>query len=407
MKFIWAISAFFLCAGCVSAELPEPDENFIKCQWAKSIRNLGLNPIYPPTGDILVGDVFQVAEPAFNERNTDPCRSYPAVRADHIDVRDWLKRASGFQINIPTTPDESGKKDLLPIGTSDGANLYDQTVDGRYLQAFALPEYTIARGRSFDFTASIPLRFFPAIFGAGQQSEVSVTVKIPTGETHGLYGFDALRLLYAYCQPVTGDEAFRNSQSSWPSTVPRCDHTIATELILRARGKRAKGCTRAYMVTRLYYARHIEYTYTFEDASAISASVVSRIDRLKNRSTELSALLSARPTTSTPEPDPDNPDDNKPAPVEKAQLRDQLAERLAADIDAELRALASSAVPGGSLSVSSYAGNQITLSQTFKKPVAFGYRAMTQPNHGATCIDGAGPVGDTVIEPLIGEPNVF
>ena len=323
------VAGMFFLAGCNSSR---PDYDFVQTQWTESIKRFGadLQPVYPPTEDIQIGDVY-----AFEAGEGESSITRRAFKVGYaLEIYDAVRRQYAQRLMLPVTEGAPAKP----------------AFSGRFLNSLpvaAFPEYAISEGHYVDFSASLPGKIIGFLFGVGVAESTDLKVAVEDNSTFGLPAYDALEVLARFCgrrdNPCDQSRlksAFRATYGRWPTT----------ELYIR-------------LISRVYVTSTIRYTYVFRSASAVRA-VQARLDSMNVFAEKASALV-------TPPAVPaDNPETASNEAVDSA--RDVLLKQLIDSMRADLVALAGNKDGSAfSFSASSYSGNSIAMSQTFVRPLTF------------------------------------
>ncbi|WP_327206667.1 hypothetical protein [Rhizobium beringeri] len=339
-----------LLAGCAGEK--KPDYNFVQTQWSDSILRLGadLAPVYPPTEDIQLGDVFAIEAETGSAAEKSGEAPLKSLRLGYVDgiigatQRHYLKR-----LKLPESIFTQGgaidrTKDQ---GRSTKAAFSDKFTHTLPITAF--PEYTIARGSLFNFSASLPGKVFGFLFGFGATEDTELRVSVADNNTFGIPAYEARALLADFCRRVDRP----------------CDTGHIRNAFYATYGYYPTRPVFVRLISRVYVTRTINYTYLFRSASAVRA-VQARLDTMKVFAEKASTLV-------TPPATPvDNPATIQDERVESA--RDVLLKQMLDGINKDLTALSGNTEGNAfGFSALSYAGNSISLAQSFARPLTFAY----------------------------------
>jgi hypothetical protein len=304
--------------------------------WNKSIARLGLQPVFPPSEDIFVGDVWAVVvEDALDS-------SLPllgkAVRVDHIDFRkDILAEAKGrpvFEDTADLKKDEAfrrqGRKETTP-----------DTGESIALALAAFPGITISYATQSAGTVGSSW----GSLGGGKRSQQTEEIRIPIAETYGVsarvgyIGFDK------WCKT--------------PETKTRCTDQFVRNLFAftidnRVLEKREDGQygTRLQLslVTRVFLAREIEQRRQIHDDRGLLVQIPIRTGKAGDSSPTEATTVAAS---------------SQPPPATPLDAADHMVAAAAAGTKA-----------GSKFSILSADGVEVGIREVFQRPVAFGFRTV-------------------------------
>jgi hypothetical protein len=323
----------------------DPQAEDIAAAWSSSIEKLGILAIYPPEEDFHVGDIWAVVANKdyrdYKDKKGPKDSSTPllgrAVRLDHIDLRAEIlegirNRTATFADTAEIKPDEKFRKqDANEIGVPANS---DSKIS---LTLSAFPGITI----SHSVRAASALSGGLAGFGAARQDQEIEVIRIPVAETYGAPAAAAYDRLDQWCRD--------------PKSKFRCTDTYTRSLLAFAvdPGVRAvregeySNPLQLRLITRVFLTREIQHQRRQTSARGVSGNTLGQ------------------PRDST-------------APSTAAPDGSNVAAKANSDADAAAR---TASVPAGqqgaSGSLSRGDGVDIEIKETFQRPVAFGYRAIT------------------------------
>jgi hypothetical protein len=206
-------AAALLLASCSTGDVLD-DMNFVQRDWEKSIRRLGagINPVYPPSEDYQIGDVYAVRD-CGKRTNPDGRNVVAAVKiADIPEARRLLDQYYRNRVRLPDTASAlvnnaaSGKFSKEKGQRSDdpgtGNNVFVRSNDNGFddaLSITAFPNYTIAAGKAFNFAGSLAGSAFGLIFGAAATKDTEVSLELGANSTFGLPAYAAENLITTFC----------------------------------------------------------------------------------------------------------------------------------------------------------------------------------------------------------------
>ncbi|MEA2892994.1 MAG: hypothetical protein QOI05_3787 [Bradyrhizobium sp.] len=328
-------------------------EASIEENWNRTIKSLGVSPIFPPEEDLVVGDVLAVVIAdvdidSHEQTNTVARKAFVnrTVKLAHVDVAQALDAA--YQ-NLPVFPATIGT--ILPL-RSGVARAFSDAVLLSNLPRAAFPRLKIqgvsnaAGGIAADGSGS-------ASYGAGSQRVEEF--ELSDVRAYGLPSVAALQLFEAYCAK--------------PETAEVCEQTTARKHLQRVVGD--------HINQRYVDGRSGDYRYALEVEIVmvyrvyLTGSITDLRRTEDNRKGGLMALWpfgssqSAAPAAAVPA--------GASAPVtgDTAAQIQALNDKLA-DIERRLGGVKN----GGALNYESFFGNESSLEGKFERPVAIGYRGV-------------------------------
>ncbi|WP_155632144.1 hypothetical protein [Burkholderia vietnamiensis] len=291
-----------------------------------------IRSVYPPTEDLHVGDVFAIAlAPMQNGTRESLGALWSTMKIAYIPLDD---KAAQYYSQVPTfpatvdlpvagqmwkQPTTAGKSAATPASApalaSDGtanvpanhadkkhANAKRQTPANRAgpastapsadfapppsvfkptktwdrLPIVSFPGFTIGHADMESANASLPLRFLNFVFGASRSHADDVSITVRAAETYGVMAVDAMIALKARCyadlSKGTCDYAALRSQMA--SQIGHFPDDVGVIL-----------------VTRVYLARNIEYTYKSETAHGVQADLLVTLQRAIDNQKALLSIL--------------------------------------------------------------------------------------------------------------------
>jgi hypothetical protein len=328
-------------------------EASIEENWNRTIKSLGVSPIFPPEEDLVVGDVLAVVIAdvdidSHEQTNTVARKAFVnrTVKLAHVDVAQALDAA--YQ-NLPVFPATIGT--ILPL-RSGVARAFSDAVLLSNLPRAAFPRLKIqgvsnaAGGIAADGSGS-------ASYGAGSQRVEEF--ELSDVRAYGLPSVAALQLFEAYCAK--------------PETAEVCEQTTARKHLQRVVGD--------HINQRYVDGRSGDYRYALEVEIVmvyrvyLTGSITDLRRTEDNRKGGLMALWpfgssqSAAPAAAVPAGASASVTGDTAAQIQA--LNDKLA-----DIERRLGGVKN----GGALNYESFFGNESSLEGKFERPVAIGYRGV-------------------------------
>jgi hypothetical protein len=318
---------------------PEVTEEDVASAWNRSIARLGILPVFPPSEDIYVGDLLAVVA----DSEETPLLG-KALRIAHLDLRKEVQEADKGVPVFSSTAELIGTN---KIRYQDNKEIINPSSDERIsLKLAAFPGITITHAvrsvGSFDWSLWRSV--------AGRRFQEVEQIRIPNAESYGAPAATALIRLDDWCADkqtriYCSDQFVRRVLAYAVS-----DRVLAT----RKEGYEERYIARLQLrlVTRVYLTREIEHRRFLADANGALI--------------ELSVGPSQSPSkTSNGANDGEN---------------DSASERDRATIEA-MRQETAEAVSGRlpSAKGSTFRADQrdLAIHETFQRPIAIGYRAVT------------------------------
>jgi len=350
---------------------PQPVPN-IEAAWNEAISRLGIDPVYPPEEDLVVGDllagVISDDEPDPIETKDDKLKLHRdspflrrTVKIAHIDLRQALGTAYGMLTMFPASlgPPASLKDDLDKIGVPIPHRVFTKDFPQSELPQAAFPSLKIQGLNSTGFGASAG-GYASGIFGASNQRNEEL--QLMDVRTYGLPSARALEALSAYC----GDQKTAND----------CREDTARKHLAQFVGPRI-------------YNQYVDQHGNNQYGMGVQIALVSRVYMTK-KILHLRSVSSTRggrfATESTREKQPAEQSSSSSATDGDVQnIRRRLDE-----VQAQLSKLS----PGSVLLFESDSGSVMMMENSFDRPVTFGIRTVrydfsnsnknTQPTEAAT-----------------------
>ena len=373
--FAWSVLAIVVLGVFLSFFQGDSDNrntiDDVANQWNKSIRQFGIDPIYPLQEEMYVGDVLiRIVDDKNNADNPD--RYDPIVertfKIDHINVVDQLRSQYSSEYIFPDSTERPVDGSIWKQNaTSDKPDLFLTGKQLIELPLLMLPGIDVVKIRKSSGGFSALLRGIGGAIGLARDSAYDNSISIPLVETYGLYERYSYQNLVNYCssdsktQLLCMDFLQRRIVSSMvgEKIYEHAKNNSACR-DRDAQGKKVAACYRfgleLLVIDRVYLTRAIDFSLQDENGMAASAAVSDKLN-------DLLAKTSA-------------PDNTNGAPVPKAPIdveREQQA--ILAKVNGLVAALGSQP-GGGSITSVTANGRAVTAKQTFQRPLAFGYRAV-------------------------------
>ena len=345
-----AIAGFFAVRYLGGAATRGPfAEGSIEENWNRTIRALGVSPIFPPEEDLVVGDVLAVVSRDVDidsHVQTDAIagRAFVnrSVKLAHVDVSQALDQA--YQ-NLPVFPATVGT--VVPL-RSGVARAFSDAVLLSNLPRAAFPRLKI-QGVS-NAAGGLSSAGSSASYGAGSQRVEEF--ELADVRAYGLPSVVALQSFDAYCAD--------------PKTADVCQEATARKHLQRVVGD--------HVTKRFVDERSGEYRYALEVEIVMVYRVYltgSITDLRRTEDNRKGGLMALWPFGSTQNTRAASVAAPATANGDTAAQIQALNEKLA-DVERRLAGVKN----GGALNYESFFGNESSLEGKFERPVAIGYRSV-------------------------------
>lgn len=336
-------------AGCASSK-PEP--GIVAKEWSTNTRQLSILPLFPPRERFYPGDLYLAGVVSAQDSKRDHAANYlvRSHRYDHVD----LSKALVAEQAIATLPALASYKDEAGKDVSTWPLSRYPAAGGRVNGLVAFPGFTFASASSAQLGANVSTGGWGGRFGTANASHYRVSYSVPAAE----YISVPMRAAMA---------AFRQYSATLDAATLDDLKTLAETV--RPKG----GDVELVYPNEVYYARALDITVTSDKAtsanlSAVTAAMIDMTDRKTRLQAQLDKLRSTPAAAAV---------GAAPAPADQSEI-DRLqgeVDTLQTQIDQSARAIVPN-VPGVTGSVTRSSAQGVTLRQTFRYPVAIGYRGM-------------------------------
>lgn len=327
------LSIFFAAAVVIVAlvvvrpfdTVPDPGGDDIAVAWNESIGRLGITPVYPPTEDLSVGDIWAVVSEIDKGTKVRQLNSTPllgkAVRIGHIDLRDQILTSAQHPTFADTTEPVANsklwKQERWEVATGAAAN------DRIPLSLIAFPGVTI----NHQSRTGAQLGATAGWFGVQRQREQQEQIRIKAAESYGIQTAAAVFILNKWC---------KGSEMCQDANVRKLMSYTVGEQVLEATSNAYNYRLGLQLVTRVFLMRQIEHSRSSDDARGAAmqiGDVKSDVGGNAGQGTTPGAAGAPPLTPGT--------------------------------------------ANGGRLSQMSQDALGLSMTETFQRPVAFGYRSVT------------------------------
>ena len=341
----------------------------IEENWNRTIKGLGVSPIFPPEEDLVVGDVLAVVVADVDldshvQTNTVAKRAFVnrTVKLAHVDISQALDAA--YQ-NLPVFPATVGT--VLPLRSGVARAFSDAVLLGNLPRA-AFPRLKIqgvsnaAAGVTADGSGS-------ASYGAGSQQVEEF--ELSDVRAYGLPSVIALQLFDAFCaKPETADVCQEATARKHLQRVVG-DHINQRFVDDRSGDYRYALEVEIVMVYRVYLTGSIVDLRRSADSQKGGLSALWPFGSSQSTAPAAPARYAAPPATTYGAPAAATAAAAPAGGNASDQTIQALTDRLT-----EVEQKLANVKNGGALSYQSFFGNESSLEGKFERPVAIGYRSV-------------------------------
>jgi hypothetical protein len=424
-----------LFAGALALVLPGCGSNvepgFVAKQWAGEMRELQINPVFPPREDFQVGDIYLPAVPqdqvddAFDEEGYLPISIWlMEAGGDGDTARDKLKTFYENRSTYPQTskavvdaveqqnsgPSENGQNggnggpgaggngnnsargselsgpvpqpvlDCADVdgGSGDSCNIFtdDEETQMRRMRIVGFPTFlstTITQG---NLSAFVPVEAFSAALGLDFGDIEKVSVNVPVAESVGLPAIQALELAESSFESAA--HALCQSKDGNPGRIRA----------LLPGGQRVDGKLpekfHALVVSEVFYTRAIEISIETQQSFGLGA----RLQTLAPSNGSGAASQAAQVAQQAGRQNSDNDDGagGDGGGGDGGGPQQQTVPGAVETLDRLKKSTSDlPSAPGGSLQIVSVSDGNVGMRRMFDRPIAIGYRGLSLDVETSTC----------------------
>ena len=358
-----------LFVACSSAE------GNVQREWNHTLREMGINPVFPPREDVQVGDMYL--------RRGDPDATAAAGGKGFVPIDLWVasietativQAAYGARPSFADTTTTAGTAagggsggsggeptagNVIRVPAHSGASSTWEHRDHLRLRQVAFPDFASMSVREGNLKALVPVEALSVAFGASWAKAEQVDVKIPAAESYGVpFGKIADKVLEKH-----RNGAWVVQDAVLPAAARLALHSglegtgAAT---VEERGARKIRAIYVDLLTEVFYARTIDISISTQSSFGARARVRPLVDP------GAATSQPQQPAESTPVADPGgNTTMAKNALVRAQELNDELAK--VDDLDQI----------GGSVQFVSASDFSVAMRRTYQRPIAVGWRGVT------------------------------
>lgn len=386
-----SLLACALATGCSSPE--KRDKGYVVREWSKTLRELSVNPVFPPREDLVVGDVYLTRTDPYNPK-LRPGKGYVPIELwlTYIDLREKLSDFYRSRCTFPDTPPgtpagepPSTEPFLTMASPTSGDDVFLNNGSTERLRQVAFPDFAAMSVQGADLQAFIPVEALNIAFGASWQRANEMNVKIPAAESYGLpFGMVIRALIEKHLEARPGGFVAKQTGSLalpegligelWQSNY---DWFEKSGQYTPEQLKSLHDDENLYLelITEVYYARSIDISISSK--SSFGFRVFAGKDDADGDTGKVDESKTEQETKSTKAAD--NGTETEETETRTAETKASFAltgnayER-ASQLNERLRQVDALTVPGGSFQFLSVSDRSVSMRRTFLHPVAVGYR---------------------------------
>lgn len=399
MSRIAAIAALVVFAAVLAAcNATEPGS--VAKQWSQEMRELQINPVFPPREDFQVGDVYLPAVRPEDVRKTraDDTPLPISLWLTSLDIDDAMERfydrRSTYPAtqadNIPGDGDAAAKGLEAPIAqavlncddtsTPEHCNIFTEPEDTalRRLRVVGFPTFLSTTIRNADLSAFIPAEAFTAALGASFGDVRSVSVSVPVAESIALPAGQLLSNLQTKLKSLN----LCGPDGSLGAFLPRGQRPEDD-------AGRLPESFHLVVVSEVFYTRAVDVNVHTEEKFGFGG---------KAKPVFAAEAPPTNPSTSAQAPGgakEDGKSSQSALQAGKTEPRNPSLDRAKGLLDAAnktIGAYQARTAPGASFKFLSVSDGSVGMRRTFIRPIAIGYRGLELKVRSDSCaVIGGGP----------------
>jgi hypothetical protein len=335
--------------------IPDPGPEDVAAAWNTSIGRLGIQPLYPPTEDFGVGDVLAVVADSENVPLLGK-----AVRIAHIDLRDLILASTVEPVFADTADLAAGSSFRKQDRTEVATDSKDRRIT---LALSAFPGITISHVTQSAAAAGNATGFFGSARNGNQVEEI----QIKGAETYGVSTIEAIVKFNNWCRDEKTKAYCDDSFVRQALAFAVSDRVLATRKVdtAKAAGTYIEGAKDTSAANAPATGGASTAAPPKEYAARLQLQLVTRVyltreieQRRMNEAAAGAAVQALADPSAKSDPAAAKPGDQS-------------------GIEAINRNLAASGTTGAKVAIVRSDGVSISLQETFQRPIAFGFRAVT------------------------------
>jgi hypothetical protein len=346
--------------------LLDGDKGAVAAAWNEAVSLLNIEPIYPPQEDVYVGDIYAVvtrADRGFLGRS---------IKLWHVDLSDQIKDAYLNVPMFPTLAPADNNQSAWEQGTSDDLFGNGQR---KALPLVAFPGFKIRSSRQAEAalsSGSSLSHWFGGLFGFARDNDEIEELQFPRSETYGVNAVVASSALGLFCKderslPLCTENGARRMLSMvvgegiWK---PEIDPKSKTET-----GRYAMG-VELMLINQVYLTRSIVHVHSANSNRGQTVQLIAKLKMLTEDD-----WIAPNASSAKSEPGSAGQANDSNAGTGNKQTENALVEAQRVRIQGIINELVQ-ADPSLRAGAYSFDGRNITLNQSFPRPIAFGFRGV-------------------------------
>ncbi len=305
------------------------DKGFVARDWSNNLRELNIQPIFPPREDVQVGDVYLLPySPNSEKEDSNKKKEFASIGTwiNSINLTKELKNHYSQRPDFPKTTHNKDTSTMMERQPTSSGNLFSGGEVNR-LKMVLLPTFFKAEVSSFDAASLIPSSALKGL-GIATENIKKAYVTISSASSYGIPVAKLKGTLFEKGQlcinKATGMD-LRNLKFTVDKTESTNKHTKQAMLII---------------VTEVFYARTLKVQLSLDKSIAAGNN---------------------------------NQDDTSPQETTNTKNNELVAEENLARIKQKTLI-----TPGVSVNVGSSAHGSVSVDRTFERPIAIGFRGIRQ-----------------------------
>lgn len=338
-----------------------PQENIAR-QWNSAINQIGIDPVYPPQEDLMVGDVFLVTSDVGSKDDPDGAISAlgrKSLKLWRMDLGRELDALYASSFTFPKTRQRVSEGIIWDHEAID-VSIFSRGGQRKHMPVVVFPEMTVARIRESSARSKFGFAGMGAAFGSTGSSDRTTEIRIRGAESYEIPYLVAAGALDKFCSDkVFGvyctDEGARRALSSVlgkPVYELITDPTDETKETYRID-------VEIMIISGVYLTRWIETVDRTEKIFGIDANIAESIE---NALEEIEAVAIENDS-------PSQGEEVATSDISKEALKNNL-DKIRENIS---RISAVGPLSGGALSANS---RGVSVNETLPRPVAIGFKSV-------------------------------
>ena len=184
------------------ASSPAMPERSVSQQWNDAIRRLGIEPVYPPVEDIVVGDLLaMITDDADDHLASEPLAGR-SLKLTPLDLSSELRDEYKLTYRFPLAAAVASSTDLPHAQDCACDDLFETVEKRQAVPSVSFSGFSISASRAAGNSGAWNEAWL-ALVGASAESKRSLDVKISGAETYGVSALPAEKRLFEFCMTKT------------------------------------------------------------------------------------------------------------------------------------------------------------------------------------------------------------